>query len=174
MWSATTAGAPSEVLNTDAEGRIVLADALAYAVAELAPDVVVDIATLTGAASFGLGKRHGALYATTDGLRDELVGAAAEAAASGCGRCRWSRTTATRWTPTSPTCATSATRTKHYSGGSISRRCSCASSLTEARDATRAVGAPRRRPGRRAPTRDEDEVTKGATGFGVRTFLRLA
>src|SRR5258707_1101621 len=43
-------GRTVEVLNTDAEGRLVLADALAYADAVLQPDIMVDIATLTGAA----------------------------------------------------------------------------------------------------------------------------
>ncbi|HET7668545.1 MAG TPA: leucyl aminopeptidase, partial [Mycobacterium sp.] len=55
-------GTTVEVLNTDAEGRLVLADALAYADAELNPDVVVDLATLTGAISSGLGKRHAGLF----------------------------------------------------------------------------------------------------------------
>jgi leucyl aminopeptidase len=55
-------GTTVEVLNTDAEGRLVLADALAYADAELDPDVVVDLATLTGAISTGLGKRHAGLF----------------------------------------------------------------------------------------------------------------
>ena len=48
-------GRTVEVLNTDAEGRLVLADALAYADAVLEPDVVVDLATLTGAARVALG-----------------------------------------------------------------------------------------------------------------------
>ncbi|GAA3230868.1 leucyl aminopeptidase family protein [Actinocorallia longicatena] len=66
-------GLTSEVLNTDAEGRLVLADALAYADAALEPDVVVDIATLTGAAKMALGLRHGALFATADDLAEALV-----------------------------------------------------------------------------------------------------
>ncbi|MDQ1699820.1 MAG: leucyl aminopeptidase, partial [Frankiaceae bacterium] len=66
-----------EVLNTDAEGRLVLADALAYAVAHLDPAVVIDLATLTGAATLGLGKRHAALYTTDPSLRDALVAAGA-------------------------------------------------------------------------------------------------
>src|SRR5206468_12949624 len=68
-------GRTVEVLNTDAEGRLVLADALAYADAHLDPDVIVDIATLTGAASLGLGKRHGALFANQDGLAAALTAA---------------------------------------------------------------------------------------------------
>jgi len=63
------------VLNTDAEGRLVLADALAYADARLAPDILVDLATLTGAASLGLGRRHGAMYSNDDGLAAELLAA---------------------------------------------------------------------------------------------------
>ncbi|MFF2832746.1 leucyl aminopeptidase family protein [Cellulosimicrobium cellulans] len=71
-WSGRTV----EVANTDAEGRLVLADAVAYAVAELAPDVLVDVATLTGAASLGLGRGHGALFATDDAVADALEDAA--------------------------------------------------------------------------------------------------
>ncbi|MFF0774066.1 leucyl aminopeptidase [Nonomuraea wenchangensis] len=68
-------GRTVEVLNTDAEGRLVLADALAYADAELDPDAVVDIATLTGAISVALGRSVGAVYASDDDLAGRLVAA---------------------------------------------------------------------------------------------------
>ena len=55
-------GKTVEVLNTDAEGRLVLADGLAYAVKNLNPDYLIDIATLTGSATLGLGKQYAALY----------------------------------------------------------------------------------------------------------------
>ena len=55
-------GRTVEIANTDAEGRLVLADALAYADDVLDPDVLVDVATLTGAATLGLGQGHAALY----------------------------------------------------------------------------------------------------------------
>lgn len=55
-------GKTVEVLNTDAEGRLVLADGLAYAVKNLKPDYLIDIATLTGSATLGLGKQYAALY----------------------------------------------------------------------------------------------------------------
>lgn len=55
-------GKTVEVLDTDAEGRLVLADGLAYAVKNLKPDYLLDIATLTGAATLGLGKQYAALY----------------------------------------------------------------------------------------------------------------
>ncbi|MFC0037631.1 leucyl aminopeptidase [Actinomadura rayongensis] len=68
-------GTTSEVLNTDAEGRLVLADALAYADAELDPDALIDVATLTGAAKVALGLKYGALFASDDALADALVAA---------------------------------------------------------------------------------------------------
>ncbi|HVB43581.1 MAG TPA: leucyl aminopeptidase [Streptosporangiaceae bacterium] len=66
-------GRTVEVLNTDAEGRLVLADALAYAVANLAPDQIVDVATLTGAARIALGGGLAALYSTSDELAAALL-----------------------------------------------------------------------------------------------------
>ena len=65
-------GRTSEVTNTDAEGRLVLADALAYAVAELSPDVLVDVATLTGAIKMALGQRTGGYFANHDELAATL------------------------------------------------------------------------------------------------------
>jgi leucyl aminopeptidase len=70
-------GRTSEVGNTDAEGRLVLADALAYAAARLRPTVVVDIATLTGAMKTALGLRTGGLFATADEVADGLTAAGA-------------------------------------------------------------------------------------------------
>ena len=59
-------GKTVEVLDTDAEGRLVLADGLAYAVKNLAPDYLIDIATLTGAATLGVGRQYGAMYTRDD------------------------------------------------------------------------------------------------------------
>jgi len=71
-------GKTVEIINTDAEGRLVLADALAYAV-DLKPDLIVDAATLTGAALVALGKSCSAYYATSDSLAQKLETAAEEA-----------------------------------------------------------------------------------------------
>jgi len=71
-------GKTVEIINTDAEGRLVLADALAYAV-KLKPDLIVDAATLTGAALVALGKSCSAYYATSDDLSQQLETAAKEA-----------------------------------------------------------------------------------------------
>jgi leucyl aminopeptidase len=70
-------GRTSEVNNTDAEGRLVLADAMAYAVAELDPTVLVDIATLTGAMKVSLGQWTGGYFANHEGLADQVAVAAA-------------------------------------------------------------------------------------------------
>ena len=65
-------GRTVEVLNTDAEGRLVLADAIAYADLELDPDVIVDVATLTGAMPVALGKRIAGFFSSDDALASQL------------------------------------------------------------------------------------------------------
>ena len=65
-------GTTVEVINTDAEGRLVLADGLAYADAHLDPDYLVDIATLTGAATLGLGRQYAAMYTRDNALAAQL------------------------------------------------------------------------------------------------------
>ncbi|MEM9564479.1 MAG: leucyl aminopeptidase [Actinomycetota bacterium] len=67
-------GKTVEVLNTDAEGRLILADALSLA-AEREPDAIIDIATLTGSASAALGTSYAALMATDDKLAGRLEAA---------------------------------------------------------------------------------------------------
>jgi len=61
-----------EVLNTDAEGRMILADALAYGIATYSPKAVIDLATLTGAAIIALGANVAALIGTNKQLTDRL------------------------------------------------------------------------------------------------------
>ena len=64
-------GKTVEIINTDAEGRLILADALGYA-ARFRPDAVVDIATLTGAQMIALGPHAAALFSNDDGLAARL------------------------------------------------------------------------------------------------------
>ena len=66
-------GRTTEVVNTDAEGRLVLADAIAWAVANLRPDVIVDVATLTGAMKIALGQQVGGFFANDDRLAEALL-----------------------------------------------------------------------------------------------------
>jgi leucyl aminopeptidase len=71
-------GKTVEVLNTDAEGRLVMADALAVGAAAK-PDAIVDVATLTGACMIALGTRYAGLMGNDEALAAELLEAAGEA-----------------------------------------------------------------------------------------------
>ncbi|MEV4318642.1 leucyl aminopeptidase family protein [Actinocrispum sp. NPDC049592] len=77
-------GQTTEVSNTDAEGRMVLADALGYAVRKLKADVLVDVATLTGAMKLSLGTRIGGLFANTDDIAARVIDAGER-----CGEAWW-------------------------------------------------------------------------------------
>lgn len=71
-------GQTIEILNTDAEGRLILCDALTYA-ERFEPDAVIDVATLTGACVIALGHVATGLFANSDGLARELLHAGEEA-----------------------------------------------------------------------------------------------
>jgi len=73
----TRAGITVEVDNTDAEGRLVLCDALAYA-SEQKPELIIDFATLTGAARIALGPDLPALFANRDDVADQVLAAGRE------------------------------------------------------------------------------------------------
>ena len=70
-------GQTIEILNTDAEGRLILCDALTY-VEKFNPEVVIDIATLTGAVIVALGKHHCGLMANDQDLANDLISAGKE------------------------------------------------------------------------------------------------
>ena len=69
------AGKTIEVINTDAEGRLVLADIMHYAQTRFAPQAMVDLATLTGAIIGALGKEYAGLFTNSDGLAGQLAAA---------------------------------------------------------------------------------------------------
>jgi leucyl aminopeptidase len=77
-------GTTVEIINTDAEGRLVLADGLAYADKNLDPDYLIDIATLTGSATLGLGRQYAAMY-----TRDKKLAAEMSAAGENSGERVW-------------------------------------------------------------------------------------
>ena len=156
-------GRTVEVLNTDAEGRLVLADALAYADAELDPDVVVDLATLTGAARVALGSVLAACYATDDALAAELL-----AAGTASGDRLWRMPLADDYRDglDSPVADLANVARSGGRAGSID----AALFLREFTGGRRwahldIAGAAR-------STADDGENTKGATGFGTRLLLR--
>jgi leucyl aminopeptidase len=68
-------GQTIEVLNTDAEGRLVLADVLAYTQSRFKPRFMVDLATLTGAIIIALGHENAGLFANDDALAEQLIAA---------------------------------------------------------------------------------------------------
>ncbi len=71
-------GQTIEVLNTDAEGRLVLADVITWTQQRFKPGTIVDLATLTGAMIISLGKEQGGLFANDDALAGQLIAAGAE------------------------------------------------------------------------------------------------
>jgi leucyl aminopeptidase len=158
-------GTTVEVLNTDAEGRLVLADGLGYADRELAPDVVVDIATLTGAMPVALGNRIAGLFASDDKLAGQL-----EAAAQASGERLWrlplvddyrqalDSTTADLRNIGDP-------RLK-LQGGSITAALFLEQFTGGRPWAHLDIAGPAWAGG------DDDELTKGGTGYGVRLLVR--
>jgi leucyl aminopeptidase len=68
-------GQTIEVINTDAEGRLVLADAMTWAQRELKPEIMVDLATLTGAMIISLGHEYAGMFSNDDGLAQKLFAA---------------------------------------------------------------------------------------------------
>ncbi|MFN5904226.1 MAG: leucyl aminopeptidase, partial [Novosphingobium sp.] len=71
----TRSGQTVEVINTDAEGRLVLCDAITWVQKEYAPNAIVDLATLTGAMIISLGNEHGGIFANDDELASKLIAA---------------------------------------------------------------------------------------------------
>jgi leucyl aminopeptidase len=71
-------GQTIEVLNTDAEGRMVLADCLWYAQGRFKPRALINLATLTGAVMVALGKEHAGLFSNNDALAGQLLAAGEE------------------------------------------------------------------------------------------------
>ncbi|MGB2020560.1 MAG: leucyl aminopeptidase [Candidatus Puniceispirillaceae bacterium] len=74
----TLSGQTVEVINTDAEGRLVLADVLTYLQSRFKPQAIVDMATLTGAILVSLGKEHAGLFSNSDSLADAVMEAGKE------------------------------------------------------------------------------------------------
>jgi leucyl aminopeptidase len=155
-------GTTTEVTNTDAEGRLVLADALAHAVRTLEPTTLVDVATLTGAMKVSLGLRTGGLFATERALAGRIQDAG-EAA----GELWWpmpllddhveglrSDIADLRQCPPGPGGVTAALFLREFTGGLPWAHLDIA-----------------------GPARAEenyDEVNAGGTGFATRTLIELA
>ncbi len=155
-------GKTVEVLNTDAEGRIILADGLGIA-AEAEPDLIVDIATLTGAAKVALGPAVGAIF----GNDDEAI-AAVEAAARFAGESMWTMPFERSYRSLLDSPVADMKNIGDRWGGAIL----AALFLAEFVDDRPWVHLDIAGPGRADKT--EHYVTRGGTGFTVRTLVELA
>jgi leucyl aminopeptidase len=153
-------GRTTEVLNTDAEGRMVLADGLAYARLELGATVLVDVATLTGAMKVALGTRTAGLFATSDGLADALVTAGARA-----GEALWRMPLADEYTDLLESTVADANNAPGGPGGTTAALF-LRPFAGELPWAHLDVAGPAR------AGADDGEIVKGGTGFGARTLLR--
>ena len=160
MFGGTTV----EVANTDAEGRLVLADALAWADATLDPDVLIDVATLTGAATVGLGKQYAALYSSDPVLVQDLV-AAGEAS----GERAWHMPLVDEYEEAVRSDVADVRHVpldKKVGGGSITAALFLRHFVGSRTWAHLDIAGPAR------STSDKHEVSEGATGFGARLLLR--
>lgn len=157
-------GTRVEIANTDAEGRIVLADALAYADAELAPDLLIDVATLTGAASVGLGRSHAALFSADADLVSAL-----EAAGTGSGERVWHMPLVEDYRPAlrSEVADLRHVPIEAAGGGAITAALFLREFTGARRWAHLDIAGPAR------STSAAHEVPKGATGYGARLLLRF-
>jgi leucyl aminopeptidase len=156
-------GMTTEVLNTDAEGRLVLADAMAYAVRRLRPDVLIDLATLTGAQGIALGKRTAALYSDNDALAAALTEAAGAA-----GERVWRMPMPDDYRGALDSDVADLVNSTEVGGGSVMAALYLREFAGELRDnwAHLDMSSPSW-----ADSAD-GELVKGATGWGVRTLLR--
>jgi leucyl aminopeptidase len=156
-------GLTSEVRNTDAEGRLVLADALAYAARRLRPDRLVDLATLTAAQNVALGKRTAALFSDNDSLAAELADAAAEA-----GEKMWRLPLTDDYLPVLGEGEADLINSTDVGAGAVMAGLYLREFAGGCRDRWAHVDMS-------APAWSDSadaELTKGATGWGVRTLLR--
>jgi leucyl aminopeptidase len=153
-------GRTTEVLNTDAEGRMVLADGLAYGRLELGATVLVDVATLTGAMKVALGTKTAGLFASTDGLADALRTAGVQA-----GEPAWRMPLLEEHRDLLDSAVADANNAPGNPGGTTAALFlqPFAGDLPWAH---LDVAGPAR------AGSDDAEVVKGGTGFGARTLLR--
>lgn len=156
-------GTTVEIINTDAEGRLVLADGLAYAVENLDPDYLVDIATLTGSATLGLGRQYAALYSRDKKLAQQFV-----ALGESSGERVWHMPLVDDYTDSLQSDIADlnhAADKGDYSAGSVTAALYLEHFVGDSRWVHLDIAGPGR------SENDSGENVKGGTGFGVRLFI---
>jgi leucyl aminopeptidase len=155
-------GSTVEVLNTDAEGRLVLADGLALAAAA-APDAIVDVATLTGSCVVALGREVAGLFATDDDLARRL-----EVAAEAAGEDLWRLPLRDRYRRNLDSAVADRKNVgSGPQGGAITAALFLRDFVGEVPWAHLDIAGPAR------VDADDAELSRGATGAATRTLLHL-
>lgn len=159
----TYSGVHVEVVNTDAEGRMVLADALAWVREKYNPEAVVDLATLTGACGVALGEHMAGLWSNNPLLLNHMTEAAREA-----GERVWPMPLDAGY---SRQIKSKVAQIKN-SGGRLGGACTAAAFLKVFADPTPWAHLDIAYTAHTA--KDSESLAHGATGYGVRTLLALA
>ncbi len=154
-------GKTIEVLNTDAEGRLVLADGLSLA-AEAEPDLIVDVATLTGACAIALGPKIGGMWSNDDEAADRVMAAARRS-----GEKLWRMPLEEEYKTHIETPIADMKNTGERYGGAISAALILAEFAGEGPWVHLDIAGPAR------AAKDEHYLSKGGTGFAVRTLIDL-
>ena len=155
-------GRYSEVVNTDAEGRLVLADVIVYGIATFRPQAVIDVATLTGAAVVGLGHHYSGLLSNNDELASRLV-----AAGRVTGEPVWRLPLGAEYRRQLDSTVADLKNAADRSGGTITAACYLQEFVGETPWAHLDIA------GTAWNFTEKSYVPKGASGVGVRTLLRF-
>ena len=158
----SASGQTIEVINTDAEGRLVLADALWYAQDRFKPRLMVDLATLTGAIIIALGHVHAGLFATDDALAEKLIKSGKDV-----GEPLWRMPLGEEYDQAIKSDAADMKNTGDRAGGSISAAQFLKRFVVDVPWAHLDIA------GMAWSSKDRPLSAKGATGFGVRLLDRF-
>ena len=159
----TMSGQTVEVINTDAEGRLVLADALWYCQDRFKPRFMIDLATLTGAIIVALGKDVAGLFTNSDELADQLL-----AASSASGDTLWRMPLPPQYERNIDSAVADMKNVGPRYGGSITAALFIQRFVNKLPWAHLDIASTAFKPGSTVPT-----IPGGATGFGVRLLDRL-
>ena len=159
----TMSGQTIEVINTDAEGRLVLADAIWYCQDRFKPKFIIDLATLTGAIVVALGKDLGGLFSNNDELSDRLL-----AASKASGDALWRLPLPPQYESQIDSAVADMKNVGGRPGGSITAALFIQRFIKDTPWAHLDIAATAWKPNSKVAT-----IPSGATGFGVRLLDRL-
>jgi len=159
----TMSGQTVEVINTDAEGRLVLADAIWYCQQRFKPKFLIDLATLTGAIVVALGKDLAGLYSNDEGLADKLLAASKDS-----GDTLWRMPLPSQYEKGIDSAVADMKNVGPRHGGSITAALFLQRYIKDTPWAHLDIASTAWKPGSTVAT-----IPSGATGFGVRLLDRL-